>query len=156
MTSSSSAASADEPRNPFGLGERRLGDVDPDPESPAGRAMGATGRVIGPGSFTEARRAPVIACVGEGREFECCKALEGGAIGAGGARLRPNAGSKGGFAPNVRGRAEGASGGGPEGIEGPATKDPVYGPGGANGSLGDMAEDGLMPAMGEYIGVVDD
>jgi len=69
--SSSSAASADEPRIPFGLGERRTGepctDADADAESPdvpAGRAMGAieamsvigAGRPIGPTSLTEERR----------------------------------------------------------------------------------------------------
>ena len=57
-TSSSSAANADDPRTPFGLGDRRLGDPDPELVVPSpdvaafpvmGRAMGARGRVIGPG-----------------------------------------------------------------------------------------------------------
>jgi hypothetical protein len=66
--SSSSAARADEPRTPFGLGERRTGepcaDADADVESPdvpGGRAIGAigamsvmgVGRPIGPTSLTE-------------------------------------------------------------------------------------------------------
>jgi len=59
--SSSSAASADEPSTPFGLGERRLGDVEPEPGSPAGRAIGAmgvrgVGRPIGPGSAIDGLR----------------------------------------------------------------------------------------------------
>ena len=50
--SSLSSASADEPSTPFGLGERRLGDVDPDPDaSPAGRAIGASGATGEVGSF---------------------------------------------------------------------------------------------------------
>jgi len=57
-TSSSSAASAEDPRTPLGLGERRFGDPEPElaasPLPPAGppaigRAIGAIGRVIGPG-----------------------------------------------------------------------------------------------------------
>ena len=56
-TSSSSAASAEDPRTPFGLGDRRLGDPDPELVVPSpvaalpvmGRPMGARGRVIGPG-----------------------------------------------------------------------------------------------------------
>lgn len=53
-TSSSSAANAEEPRVPLGLGERRLGEPDPElafsPELDAiGRAIGARGRVMGPG-----------------------------------------------------------------------------------------------------------
>ena len=57
-TSSSSAASADEPRVPFGLGERRLGEPEPDLVSAAaGRAIGArTGRATGPGSAADMRR----------------------------------------------------------------------------------------------------
>lgn len=56
MTSSSSGDNAEEPSMPFGLGERRLGE--PEPElgvSPAGRAIGAIGRATGPGSPIEAR-----------------------------------------------------------------------------------------------------
>jgi hypothetical protein len=56
-TSSSSAASAEDPRTRFGLGERRLGDPElelPSPFPPVGppavgRAIGAMGLVIGPG-----------------------------------------------------------------------------------------------------------
>jgi len=56
-TSSSSAARAEDPRTRLGLGERRLGDPEPEPELAAspfpppavGRAIGAIGRVIGPG-----------------------------------------------------------------------------------------------------------
>lgn len=54
-TSSSSAANADDPRVPFGLGDLLLGDPDPelapsaDVPPPGGRAIGAIGRVIGPG-----------------------------------------------------------------------------------------------------------
>lgn len=64
MTSSSSAARADEPKTPFGLGDRRLGEVLPDAEpewimveldeedSPRGRAIGAImGLPIGPRSL---------------------------------------------------------------------------------------------------------
>ena len=60
-TSSSSAARAADPSIPFGLGERREGDVAPDPEPDAfvsaavdGRAIGAIGRVMGPGSAAAA------------------------------------------------------------------------------------------------------
>lgn len=38
-TSSSSAARAEDPRT-FGLGDRRTGDADPDPDCSVGRAMG--------------------------------------------------------------------------------------------------------------------
>lgn len=62
-TSSSSAASADDPRTPFGLGDRWLGDPDPELVVPSvvvvpGRAIGAIGRVMGPGppGPREARR----------------------------------------------------------------------------------------------------
>jgi hypothetical protein len=53
-TSSSSAANADDPRTRLGLGERQLGDPEPELASPfpppaVGRAIGAIGRVIGPG-----------------------------------------------------------------------------------------------------------
>jgi len=54
-TSSSSAANADEPSTPLGLGDRLLGDTAPEPEAglastvPVGLAIGAMGRVIGPG-----------------------------------------------------------------------------------------------------------
>jgi hypothetical protein len=41
---------------PLGLGERRLGEPEPDPgASPVGRAMGAIGRATGPGSPRDAR-----------------------------------------------------------------------------------------------------
>jgi hypothetical protein len=56
MTSSSSGDSAEEPSMPLGLGERRLGEPEPDPgASPVGRAMGAMGRATGPGSPMDAR-----------------------------------------------------------------------------------------------------
>ena len=54
-TSSSSAARAEDPRTRLGLGERRLGDPEPElaaspfPPPAVGRAIGAIGRVIGPG-----------------------------------------------------------------------------------------------------------
>ena len=56
-TSSSSAANADDPRTRLGLGERQLGDPEPElaaspgpfPPPAVGRAIGAIGRVIGPG-----------------------------------------------------------------------------------------------------------
>ena len=54
-TSSSSAARAEDPRMRLGLGERRLGDPEPElaaspfPLPAIGRAIGAIGRVIGPG-----------------------------------------------------------------------------------------------------------
>jgi hypothetical protein len=53
-TSSSSAANAEEPRTLFGLGDQRLGDPDPELVVPSvvvvpGRAIGAIGRVMGPG-----------------------------------------------------------------------------------------------------------
>lgn len=54
-TSSSSAANAEDPRTRFGLGERRLGDPEPElaaspfPPPAVGLAIGAIGRVIGPG-----------------------------------------------------------------------------------------------------------
>ena len=80
--SSSSAASADEPSTPLGLGVRWLGDVEPEPEaegSPAGRAMGAigamgamgaTGRPMGPRSAAiDGRRAPGASCVGDASGF---------------------------------------------------------------------------------------
>ncbi len=63
-TSSSSAASADEPNIPFGLGDLFKGEIDPglgfSPPfavvlvlvDPVGRAMGAIGREIGPGFCT--------------------------------------------------------------------------------------------------------
>ena len=73
MTSSSSASSAAEPRTPFGLGDLRLGDVEPEPDaSPVGRAMGAMGRVIGPGSGTATRvlgPGARLSCVGDARGF---------------------------------------------------------------------------------------
>jgi hypothetical protein len=57
-TSSSSAARADDPRTPFGLGDRRLGDPDPELVPSVvvvvlGRAIGAIGRVMGPGPPTD-------------------------------------------------------------------------------------------------------
>lgn len=116
--SSSSAASADEPKTPFGLGDRRLGDVEPEPPvSAAGRAIGAIGvdgigRPIGPRSTIEGRRpgGPGASCVGDVSGF--CAALLGGAIGASGARLRLKPGSKGGPALKSLGIVEGASEGG--------------------------------------------
>jgi hypothetical protein len=50
-TSSSSVARAEDPRT-FGLGDRRTGEADPDPDCSVGRAMGWMGRggPIGPGS----------------------------------------------------------------------------------------------------------
>lgn len=78
-TSSSSAASADEPSTPFGLGERRVGEVEPEPDpeagaSPAGRAIGAIGRVIGPGSAAIEARLPGADC-DEGREPKMGEAM---------------------------------------------------------------------------------
>lgn len=63
MTSSSSGASADDPKTPFGLGDRWLGEPDPELVVPSvvvvvlGRAIGAIGRVIGPGAEMAARDA---------------------------------------------------------------------------------------------------
>lgn len=65
-TSSSSAAKAEDPRIPFGLGERREGDPDPelapspDPLVVVGRAMGAIGRVIGPGPAAPSACGPLL------------------------------------------------------------------------------------------------
>lgn len=70
MTSSSSGESADEPRTPFGLGDRRLGEVEPEPVASTGRAIGAIGLVIGPGSALLRRLGlGVIICVGEANGF---------------------------------------------------------------------------------------
>lgn len=117
-TSSSSAASAEDPRMPFGLGDRRLGDPDPEllasplpatgPPPATGRAIGAIGRVIGPGPETsllppctckfntgaEARR-PCPGASREGPEAEvevvlCAEGFAtfaGGPIGEGGTAL---------------------------------------------------------------------
>lgn len=70
-TSSSSGIKADEPRTPFGLGERREGDVEPEPEaSPVlGRAIGAIGLVIGPGSAAGVRALGPANIVGDARMF---------------------------------------------------------------------------------------
>lgn len=88
MTSSSSADSAEEPNLPFGLGERRFGEPEPDPDavdaSPAGRAMGARGRATGPGSPRDARFEGLwfIICVGELRDADRAPgALDGGPMG---------------------------------------------------------------------------
>lgn len=113
--SSSSAASAAEPSTPFGLGERRLGDVDPEPVgSTAGRAIGAmgAGRPIGPSSAMDGLRpgGPGANCGGEANGF--CAALLGGAMGAteDGPILRANAESNGGPAPKALGTADGPKG----------------------------------------------
>ena len=105
-TSSSSAASADEPSGlPAGLGEQRTGDSLPELDeeveaSPftAGRAIGAIGtfgRVIGPGSAADSddmRRGGWMAepglITGEVTEVGIPPAF-GGPIGAGGPRPRP-------------------------------------------------------------------
>lgn len=158
--SSSSAASAEEPSTPFGLGERRLGDVEPEPVgSPAGRAMGAmgAGRPIGPGSAIDGLRpgGAGASCGGEASGF--CAALLGGAIGATeeGPTGRENAGSNGGPAPNVLGTADGARGVGGGGIwpiVGPGVK-PPNGPGGTKGTRGDIVGGGERRPGGEYSGV---
>lgn len=93
-TSSSSAASAEEPRIPFGLGDLLTGELDPGLEfspfitvlvDPVGRAIGAIGREIGP-KF----------CIGS-----ATGALEGGASGRMCMLRRPDPGAKedGGPAP---------------------------------------------------------
>lgn len=122
-TSSSSATRADEPSGALGLGERRDGeaapDPDPEPESVVvvGRAMGAMGRVIGPGSGAAAdTRRPEIAPPGAaddgpapGARIVLAEAgvimpsgppiarpiFEGGPIGAAGAKPLPKPWSKG-------------------------------------------------------------
>lgn len=126
MTSSSSADSAEDPSLPLGLGDRRLGEPEPDPEvvdvSPAGRAMGAMGRATGPGSPMDRRfdGLACIICVGELRDVPGAPgALDGGPIGWEGAGIARKAGSKGGPMPKLRGTAEGANGGGGGCIEGP-------------------------------------
>jgi len=88
ITSSSSAESAEEPNLPLGLGERRLGDPEPEPDavedSPAGRAMGAMGRATGPGSPMDARFVGLgfIICVGEFKEVPGAPGVfEGGPMG---------------------------------------------------------------------------
>ena len=69
-TSSSSGDSADDPSTPFGLGDRRLGDADPEPDASTGRAIGAIGRETGPGSALLSRLGlGVITCVGEASGF---------------------------------------------------------------------------------------
>lgn len=129
---------------PFGLGERRLGEPDPDVSPVIGLAMGAggaigargaigaggaisgaigtieTGRATGPWSARDVRlEGPGANMVGEARGF--CEAFEGGPMGVVGARGRPKPGSKGAGEPKLRGRADGArEGGGPGGgIDGP-------------------------------------
>lgn len=118
-TSSSSASKAAEPST-FGLGERRLGEAPPEPEPDAdvespftvvvGRAIGAIGRVIGPGSAAaDIRREGTEAlCAIIGDEIGLAiPTFGGGPIGAAGANPRPNPDSKGGAPPNPRGSAEG-------------------------------------------------
>ena len=147
-TSSSSASSAAEPET-FGLRDRRVGDVEPEPDvSPAGRAMGAmgamVGRPIGPRSGAGVRLlgpGARLSWVGEARGFETTRI--GGAIGAGGANPRPKPASKWLPFPKPRGTADGASGGGPGAMDGPgAIGTPTNG--GVNGSLGDKAG-GITP-----------
>ena len=169
-TSSSSAASADEPNTPFGLVERRLGDVEPEPEAspePGGRAMGAigaTGRVIGPGSAGGRRLVLGARWVGEpirfpGRVGGAMGAggpiggggaiADGGAIGAGGGTFLTNGASYGTPWPNVRGKADGPSGGGTCCMEGPGPM--PKGPG-VNGTLGDITDGDMTPGGGGNIG----
>ena len=135
-TSSSSAASADEPSTPLGLSFRRIGDAlpefeeewppVPDPEaSPfaVGRAMGAmgpmgpigpTGRPIGPGSAAEDMRrggwmvpaADPGAMTGEVMEA-VSPPIFGGPIGAAGPSPRGNPVSNGGPEGNPRVMGEG-------------------------------------------------
>ena len=191
--SSSSAASADEPSTPFGLGVRCAGDVEPDPDaeadadadgSPAGRAigaMGAVGRVIGPGSAdiavdsaSDARRTPDpgASCVGDDNGFcttpptfmptgptpkPAPTPFGGGPIGAGGARFLPNA-SNGAPGPNPLGSADGASDGGMgrliDGwIDGPGTKVCANGPDCEYGTRGESTGGMTLPP-GENSGVV--
>lgn len=123
---------------PLGLGDRLIGDVEPElpspPPAPAealllllvGRAMGAIiGRATGPGSFV--RREPRLPCPGarermEGAEGEGAsegfEAFDGGRMGAiGGMPLPPlptprlNCGSNGPGPPALKflGSADGAS-----------------------------------------------
>lgn len=128
-TSSSSAASAEDPST-LGLGERRIGEPELDPEvSPVGLAIGAGGAIgpggeigpgvkgamesglatgPGPGSGIDVRREDAGASnVGDERGF--CIALEEVARG-GAARGRPKEGSKGDGDAKPLGRADGARG----------------------------------------------
>ena len=82
-TSSSSAASAEDPRTRGGLGERPLGDPElelasPFPPPAVGRAIGVIGRVIGPGTTLDAdawrpwpgaRPAVAVLCVADFAAF---------------------------------------------------------------------------------------
>lgn len=86
-TSSSSAARAEDPSTPLGLGDRRFGDPDPDPDpegSPAGLAMGAIGRATGPGSGRDTRLAGAGGNIVEGDDPGVCPITldDGGPIGA--------------------------------------------------------------------------
>jgi len=152
-TSSSSAARAEDPRMPFGLGERRLGDPDPDPGvSPVGLAIGARGLATGPGSGTDARLLGPADIGGGMTKFGV---LGGGPIGvAAGGIPRPGlkVGSKGGPEPKFRGSADGAraGGGGPCCMEGPGPK--PYGVG-VKGTLGEIEGGGNIPGPCAYIGV---
>lgn len=130
MTSSSSGDRAEEPRNPLGLGDRRLGEPEPDPgPSPAGRAMGAIGRATGPGSPMDARLLAPGGSIGGGELRELCGALEGGPMGTGAVGIPRKPESYGGPTPKFLGTAEGARGRGPGGMEGPGPKTPNGGPG---------------------------
>jgi len=102
-TSSSSAARADEPKIPFGLGERRLGDPElvlaPSPGVllTVGRAMGAIGRVMGPGpdmsvwtGIDGRRPCPGASMDGPGADVEASGIFGfGGPIGVGGVAEGP-------------------------------------------------------------------
>lgn len=145
MTSSSSGDNAEDPRTPLGLGERRLGEPEPDPDvSPAGRAIGAMGRATGPGSPTDARLLEPGGSIGGGEFNEFGGIFEGGPIGAEAGGIPRKLGSNCGPAPKFRGTAEGARGGGPCGMEGPGPNIPKGGPG-PNGTLGDIPCGGNMP-----------
>jgi len=150
-TSSSSAARADEPRTPFGLGERRLGEPEPAELEPVasalGLAIGAMGRATGPGSGTDKRLLAGGAMTPE--DDAPIGVFGGGPIGAAGASPRAKPGSNAGPVPKFLGNGDGPSGGGGTCcIEGEGPK-----PNGAGvkGTREGIAA-GRIPGPGPYIG----